>query len=147
MAMPEIKRITCEHLLELEKKGPQEKEHVVVDIRDFADYETGHIEGSVHIPRRELADNLPNLVPVMDKRVVVILGPTEEEEIEAVHEHLRGIGYRQIEYLAGGIDHYCRIADVTLEDVAVEATDEESGFRGDGDGDIDPENEDNVPLY
>jgi len=147
MTQAEIKRITCEHLAEIEKTAATDKEHVVVDIRDRADYETGHIAGSVHIPQRELATNLPNMVPDKDKRVVVILGPTEEEEIEAVHDKLQGIGYQQVEYLSGGIDRYCEIADIDLAELMGEVTDEEAGLTGRGESDIDPEGSDNDPLY
>jgi rhodanese-related sulfurtransferase len=134
-------------LVKLQKTGSEPKEHIVVDIRDRSDYETGHIAGSVHIPRRELTANLPNLVPDKDKRVIVILGPTEEDEIEAVHEKLQEIGYSQVEYLAGGIDRYCEIAEIGLDDIVGDVTEEEAGSIGDGDSDIDPESGDNEPLY
>lgn len=146
-AKPKIKRITCEHFYELEKAGAEAKEHVVVDIRDLADYETGHIEGSFHVPHRELTANLPSLVPEKDKRVIVILGPTEEEEIEAVHEKLVAAGYPNIEYLAGGIDRYCEIADVELDDILETPTAEEVSPDQDHDSNVDPEKEDNEPLY
>lgn len=146
-AKSSVKRITCEHLLQIEKQPADNKAHVVVDIRDLPEYETGHIAGSLHVPRRELTDNLPNLVPDKDKRVVVILGPTDEEEIEDVHDKLIDAGYKNVEYLAGGIDRYCEIADVELDDVLGEMTDEERLAAGHGEADIDPEGHDNEPLY
>jgi len=148
MSQPTIKRITCEHLAELEKYPDGSKEHIVIDIRDLTDYETGHIEGSVHVPKRELTDNLHSLVPdrTKNKRVIVILGPTDETEIEAVHERLEKAGFTNVEYLAGGIDRYCDIADITLDDVEGE-TDPLTAPRHEHDEEIDPEGHDNEPLY
>jgi predicted sulfurtransferase len=148
MSQPNIKRITCEHLVELEKAPDGQKEHIVIDIRDLTDYETGHIEGSVHVPKRELTDNLHSLVPdkIKNKRVIVILGPTDEDGIEDVHERLEQAGFKNIEYLAGGIDRYCEIADVTLDDIEGEV-DAASAPRHEHDEAIDPEGHDNEPLY
>ena len=147
MSQPNIKRVTCEHLVELEKAPDGQKEHIVIDIRDLTDYETGHIEGSVHVPKRELTDNLHSLVPdkTKNKRVIVILGPTDETEIESVHERLEKAGFTNVEYLAGGIDRYCEIADITLDDLDVEA--ESTHVHGEHDDEIDPEGHDNEPLY
>ncbi len=146
MSKPEIKRITCEHLVEIEKKNG-EKEHLVIDIRELADYENGHIDGSVHVPKKELVDNTKSLVPENDKRVVVILGPTDEEEIEEIHQMMTDAGFKNLEYLAGGIDHYCELADIDLSDVLDAGTDEEHGFTGKGEADVDPEGNDGEPLY
>jgi rhodanese-related sulfurtransferase len=144
---PEIKRITCEHLRTLERQQADTKEHIVVDIRDLADYEAGHIEGSLHIPRRELSANLPSLIPEKARRVVVILGPTHEEEIEDVHAKLIEAGYGNIEYLAGGIDRYCEIADVDVSDVIEDMKDTDFVPAQHHESDIDPEKEDGEPLY
>lgn len=148
MSQPNIKRITCEHLVELEKAPDGQKEHLVIDIRDLTDYETGHIEGSVHVPKRELTDNLHSLVPdkTKNKRVIVILGPTDEDAIEDVHERLEKAGFKNVEYLAGGIDRYCEIADVTLDDIEAD-TDTTGAPTHEHDEDIDPEGQDNEPLY
>jgi rhodanese-related sulfurtransferase len=148
MSQPTIKRITCEHLAELEKAQDGQKEHLVIDIRDLTDFETGHIEGSVHVPKRELTDNLHTLVPdqVKNKRVIVILGPTDESEIEAVHERLEEAGFKNVEYLAGGIDRYCEIADISLDDIDIEPEGTPAGHE-DHDEEIDPEGHDNEPLY
>lgn len=148
MSTSNIKRITCEHLAKLEKYPDGQKEHIIIDIRDLTDYETGHIEGSIHVPKRELTDNLHTLVPdeVKSKRVIVILGPTDEGEIEAVHERLEEAGFKNVEYLAGGIDRYCEIADISLDDLDVE-TDGSTPAHHEHDEEIDPEGHDNEPLY
>jgi len=137
------KSITCEHLLKLRE---DDLEHLVVDIRDNADFDTGHIAGSLHVPRKELATNLPNLLADTSKKVVVVVGPTQEAEIDAVHEALEEMGYKNIEFLAGGFDRWCEIAPLEIEPDLTEATPEERGFTGDDMSHIDPEENEGEPL-
>lgn len=135
--------ITCEHLLKLRKGEP---EHVILDIRDVADYETGHITGSLNVPHRELTVNISNLLPVKEKNVVVVVGPTQEGEIETIDEALVGLGYKNVEFLSGGFDRWCEIAPMEIEPELAETTPEESGFVGEELSHIDPEEGDNEPL-
>lgn len=139
-----IPHITCEHLLSL--RG-DEMEHVVVDLRDFNEYEAGHIKGAMSIPRRELTDNIPNVVKDRGHKVVVIIGPTQQPDIETIHEELSGLGYTNVEFLAGGFDRWCEISPLEVEPDLIELTDEEEGFVGDELTDIDPEKNENEPLY
>jgi rhodanese-related sulfurtransferase len=143
-----IPHVTCEHLLKLEVDGSKnkEKEHVVLDLRDTIEFESGHIEGSVNIPRKELEDNIHTLIPDKKSRVIVIVGPTHEEEIEAIHEELKGMGYGSLEFLAGGFDKYCEIAEIDVAGLD-ESTPEEAGAVGDELTEIDPEGHDNEPIY
>ena len=138
-----IPHITCEHFLKLQQAV--EKEHVVLDIRDHADFETGHISGSLHIPHSELNTNIHSLIPEKNKKVIVIVGPTQEPEIEKVHAELGSLGYTNIEFLAGGFDKYCDIAPVEIEPELLTGTPEERGFTGDELADIDPK--DNEPQF
>ena len=149
--MPEENKaphITCEHLLELE--GSNEPEHVVIDLRDPLEYDSGHIKGSHNVPRRELKNNLHNVVPEKGARVIVVVGPTHEEEIDSIHETLAELGYKRIEFLAGGFDRYCEIADLELDEADSEMTPEEMGFVGHGEGEddsSDPHASENEPLF
>lgn len=141
----EIPHITCEHLSALRKDD--EKEHVVLDLRERLDFESGHIKGSVHVPYKELETNVENVLPEKKKRVVVVVGPTDEHDIESVHERLTKIGYTEIEFLAGGFDKWCEIAPLDIDDLLGETTPEEQGFTGEDLTNIDPEESDNEPLY
>lgn len=143
--MTNVPHITCEHLLQLESK--KEKEHIILDIRDQSEYEAGHIKDAHNIPRHELATNIHTVIPEKDKRVVVIVGPTHEPEIERVHETLAELGYTNVEFLAGGFDKWCEIAPVELEADLLDETPEEAGSVGDGSSQVDPEVNDNEPLY
>jgi len=137
------KHITCEHLLKLRE---DDLEHVVVDIRDHADFETGHITGSLHVPQRELATNIRNLVSEKGKKVIVVIGPTQAADVERVHEQMAELGYKNVEFLAGGFDRWCEIAPLEVEPDLAETTPEEAGFVGGDLGEIDPEKLDNEPL-
>lgn len=145
MHSSDISRITCEHLATLEKKGA--KKHVIVDVRDFVEYEAGHIKDSVSIPRHELETNLHTMVPEKDKKVVVIVGTTQEDEIEKIHHSLKKMGYLDVEFLAGGFDAWCEIAPIELEPDLTEQTPEEQGFVGQKeDEEADPTDAQSDPL-
>lgn len=142
-----ISHITCEHLLKLEGTG--EPEHVVIDLRDPVEFDAGHIKDSHNIPRRELAHNIDAIVPDKGKRVIVVVGPTMEDELDDIQEKLGGLGYGHVEFLAGGFDRYCEIADLDLDEGENEMTPEEMGYVGDGENDdegADPYSSENEPL-
>lgn len=142
--MPSVKRVDCHHLKTLRR---DDLPHVVLDVRDVLEFESGHIAKSVNCPRRELQTNLENLIPDKAKRVVVIAGPTEEAEIEAIREELEGLGYKNAEFLAGGFDAWCEIAPLEVEPDLTEMTPEEEGAVGDKITDIDPEEKESEPIY
>lgn len=148
MDNPKVPHITCEHLRDLkEKKAERTKEHVVLDLRDSLEFESGHIKGSINIPQKELESNIGTLIPDKGARVIVIIGPTQEQEIEEIHIKLVGLGYKEVEFLAGGFDKWCEIASIELESDLLEQTPEEKGFVGEELTDIDPEDEESEPLF
>jgi rhodanese-related sulfurtransferase len=141
-----VSQITCEHLIKIKEEGGPD--HAVIDLRDTLEFDAGHIDGSLNIPRRELKDNIENVVPHKSHRVVVIVGATEQSEIEFIRQELVEMGYEHVEFLAGGFDRWCEIALPSIDEVIDEATPEEAGMTGDGVNDYegdDPE-EENEPL-
>jgi len=145
MLSPDIPRITCEHLATLEKKGA--KEHIIVDLRELLEFEAGHIKDSVNIPQRELENNIHTVVPEKRQKVIVIVGPTQEKDIEDVHRTLQKLGYKDVEFLAGGFDAWCEIAPIELEPDLTELTPEEQGFTGQReDEEADPTDAQSEPL-
>ena len=142
---PTYTQITCEHLRELEQMD--EKEHVVIDVRDPLEFDAGHIEHSHNVPEAELAVNIDAVVPHKDKRVIVIAGETNPEKLQRIHEVLEKQGYLNTEFLSGGFDAWCQIADIEIEPELTEQTPEEKHPDTNEDGDVDPEKNDNEPLY
>jgi rhodanese-related sulfurtransferase len=145
MLSSDIPRVTCEHLATLEKKGA--KAHVIIDLRELIEFEAGHIKDSVNIPHRELESNIHTLLPEKNKKVIVIVGPTQEKDIEDVHKTLSRLGYKDVEFLAGGFDAWCEIAPIELEPDLTELTPEEQGFTGQQeDEEADPTDAQSDPL-
>jgi len=142
-----LSHITCEHLQKI--KSEDGLDHAVVDLRDTVEFDAGHIEGSHNVPRRELKDNIENVVPHKSHHVIVIVGPTHESELELIHDELTEVGYEKVEFLAGGFDKWCEISMPNVDDVTGgPQTPEEAGQRGDGSDDYegeDPE-EENEPM-
>lgn len=143
------KHVTCEHLFSIHNgKDPENREHVIIDMRERSEFESGHIEGSHHVPHREM-ENVESLVPEKSQKVIVVLGPTQEKEMEKINAQLHEMGYGNAEFLAGGIDSWCEIADVELGDVLNgDTTPEERGMVDpEHSSQIDPDNGNNDPLY
>jgi len=139
-----VPHITCEHLQTLKDS---DLEHVVIDLRDFIEYEAGHIRGAKSCPAKELSTNIGNVVPDKEHKVVVIIGPTQDVDIEKVHQELDDLGYKNVEVLAGGFDRWCEIAPLEIEPELIERTPEEQGFVGEGLTDVDPESADDDPQF
>ena len=143
----DLPTVTCEDLVGMHK-GKDAKEHVIVDVRDTLEFDAGHIKDSINVPRKELQTNLESLVPDKDRRVIVIVGPTQEPELKAIHDTLAAVGYANVKFLAGGFDQFCEIAPLELEPDLIELTPEESGFVGHGEGEepLDPHTEEDESI-
>lgn len=108
--------VTCRDLRALQDK---EEKHVIIDVREVADYEAGHIEGSIHVPIRELEGNIDTLVP--DKNEYVIVVGEERGLAPETHEQLKAKGYAHVEFLLGGFDEWCKPAEPDISDVIEES--------------------------
>lgn len=128
-----------------EKKKP----HKILDVRELAEYEAGHVEGSLHVPHNELEENIESLIPEKGHTIVVIIGE-EEWHAKEVWEHLQAKGYADVRFLLGGFDEWCKPAQIDVSDVVEE---EDRNLKEDKDdlidetGDIDQEDEKYDPLY
>ena len=74
--------------------------HLLLDVRERREVEAGSIDGSMHIPLSNLADQLPQLEPWRDGPIVCQCqsGIRSQEAAEL----LRREGFRNIVNLAGG---------------------------------------------
>ncbi|MBK8026710.1 MAG: rhodanese-like domain-containing protein [Chloroflexi bacterium] len=78
-----------------------EREPILLDVREVAEYEAGHIPGSFNVPIRTLAQNLA-LLPDQDAEIIVICkGGARAMMAQA---SLRILGYNKAMTFAGGYD-------------------------------------------
>jgi rhodanese-related sulfurtransferase len=78
-----------------------ERDIVLLDVREPAEYEAGHIEGAFNVPIRTLAQNL-NLLPDLNAEIMVICkGGARAAYASAA---LQFLGYTNVKILAGGND-------------------------------------------
>ena len=112
--------ITCK---ELRKIQDSSKPHLIIDVREPADYEAGHIDGSMHIPFMELEGNIPNIVH--DKKELLVVVGERENQAEETYAHLTKAGYQQPKFLLGGFDEWCKPAEPDIADVLDEAKEDE----------------------
>ena len=89
---PTVPEIEVEALAELDGRA------VVVDVREPAEYDRGHVPGAVNIPQAELAARLGELP--RDKRVLVICQGGARSFRAA--QFLRQVGFEQVVNVRGG---------------------------------------------
>lgn len=81
---------------------------VVIDTRSSAGWAQGRIPGALHIPRSELADLAPSMLPDRDADIVVYCwGPGCNGSTRAAFT-LASLGYRRVRELIGGFEYWAR---------------------------------------
>jgi hydroxyacylglutathione hydrolase len=77
------------------------EEVVVLDVRSSAEWEAGHVEGSIHVPYQQLRDGIPDEVRNADGRpLAVICGSGVRSALAA--SLLRRAGLDNVEHVADG---------------------------------------------
>ena len=80
----------------------------VIDTRSSAGWMQGRIPGALHIPRSELADLAPAMLPDQDADIVVYCwGPGCNGSTKAALT-LASLGYRRVRELIGGFEYWAR---------------------------------------
>jgi rhodanese-related sulfurtransferase len=78
----------------------EQKDLVVLDVREPSDYEGGHIQGAINIPRGLLELDIDEVVPDQDKTIVAYCGGGSRSALSA--DTLQVMGYGNVYSLAGG---------------------------------------------
>jgi len=94
---------------DLEELIEQEKELLLLDIREIDEFEAGHIENSMHVPRGLLesacdygyAETIPELAQARDRKIVVICRSGNRSVLAAAV--MKDMGYRAVMSLKTGI--------------------------------------------
>ncbi len=105
--------------MDLRKFKENGDKHILIDVREEADYEAGHVEDSIHVPMRELEANIESIVP--DKSEYVIVIGEERGFAPETYEQLKNKGYTKVEFLLGGFDEWCKPATPDISDLKEDA--------------------------
>ncbi len=105
--------------MDLRKFKENGDKHILIDVREEADYEAGHVEDSIHVPVRELEANIESIVP--DKNEYVIVIGEERGFAPETYEQLKNKGYTKVEFLLGGFDEWCKPATPDISDLKEDA--------------------------
>ena len=84
----------------------QQKEPVLIDVREQDEWDAGHIDGAVHIPRGFLEFKIEQTVP--DKNTLVIVQCASGGRAALCGQALHKMGYGNVKNLKGGYLEYLR---------------------------------------
>lgn len=93
-------RLNCQAL----RQALEKKTKTVLDVRTDSEYQSGHIEGSIHVPLAELKERLGEIP--RDKNLAVVCAGGYRSSIAA--SYLRKEGFSSITDLIGGMGAYSK---------------------------------------
>ncbi len=71
----------------------------IVDVRTDLERATGYYPGSIHIPRPDIPEKLPQIIPDRDTRILFYCNTSTRARMAA--EDAKKLGYHKIRYLLG----------------------------------------------
>ncbi len=102
-AMDEVGVISCDEYKAAREAG---EDHILLDVREPDEWEAGHIEGAVHIPRGMLEFKAEEALPDKDRRIVLCCASGGRAALAG--KTLKSMGYTNLQVLKGGYTEYCR---------------------------------------
>src|ERR1700741_2464855 len=80
---------------------------LIIDARDERDFFLGHIEGAMHLSRKNLESKMPEIAPKLDTPIVIYcaVGTSCASAVEA----LRQLGYQRVFSLKGGLQSWLEV--------------------------------------
>lgn len=100
-AQKHVKSITCEELEAMSSSDGV----IVLDVREPSEFDAGHIEGAINIPRGVVEFKIADAIP--DKEAKIVICCASGGRASLAGESLQKIGYTNITYLEGGYKEYC----------------------------------------
>lgn len=76
------------------------EEVVALDVRSAAEWEAGHVEGSIHVPYQQLRDDIPEELRAQDKPLAVVCGSGVRSALAA--SLLKRSGVEDVQHVADG---------------------------------------------
>jgi sulfur-carrier protein adenylyltransferase/sulfurtransferase len=96
-----VKEVDPTEVHELRARNGSEPDFVVVDVREQAEWDQGHIPGAIHIPRSYLESRFENFVPQRDKKIVLYCA-TGQRSALAANTLEEDMGYEDVASMNGG---------------------------------------------
>lgn len=101
-AKAEVSSMTCEEYRGMRDSGV---DHVLIDVREKDEWDAGHIEGAMHIPRGLLEFKIEEAVS--DKNRPIILQCASGGRAALCGQTLGKLGYTNVKNLEGGYTEWC----------------------------------------
>ena len=95
--------ISCDEYRALRAGG---ESHVLIDVREKEEFDAGHIEGAVNIPRGVLEFKIGEAVP--DKPANIIVQCASGGRSALCGQALHALGYANVRNLEGGYTEWCK---------------------------------------
>lgn len=76
------------------------EEVVALDVRSAAEWEAGHVEGSIHVPYQQLRDDIPDELRSQDKPLAIVCGSGVRSALAA--SLLKRSGVEDVQHVADG---------------------------------------------
>lgn len=101
-AKSKVPSMTCaEYMAMRENKQP----HTLIDVREKDEWDAGHIEGAIHIPRGMLEFKIAEAIP--EKQALIVVQCASGGRAALCGESLIKMGYTNVKNLEGGYNEYC----------------------------------------
>lgn len=81
---------------------------IALDIRDKEEHDADHIAASLHVSRGKLEMNIESAIPALDTVILCYCNANNRGALSAAT--LRGMGYTNARYIAGGLKAYRALA-------------------------------------
>lgn len=101
-AMAEVPVISC---ADYKAIRDADAPHVFLDVREKEEFDAGHLEGAINVPRGLIEFKLEEVIP--DKSTPVVVCCAKGGRAALAGETLLEMDYADIRYLDGGYSEYC----------------------------------------
>ena len=87
---------------EAKKIMDSQEEHIILDVREQEEYDSGHIPGAILIPYTEIENKAKEMLPDKDAQILVYCRSGRRSKIAA--KSLLKLGYTNVKEFGGIID-------------------------------------------
>lgn len=98
-----VKLISVNTLKQLQSERAK---FLLIDVREDDEWQAGHIDGAIHIPRGQLEQRIQSRAPQKDQKIVVYCRSGYRSELAA--QTLKTMGYNNVYSLEGGIKAFTK---------------------------------------